>query len=124
MALLRRIPPGDLDLVNGDVAWISGIRMRRQQVAARFQFFLGEWFLDTRKGVPYFRDVFVKNPNVDVIRSVFRKVLELSPGVLATPRFDVQLDDVARQCSFDFLAITDAGDLVIAQADTDFLITY
>ena len=74
MALIRTIPAGDLAIENGHFVLARGVGYVRQKLSVRFKFFLGEWFLDLREGVPYYRDVFTWNPNLPVIRALFRRV--------------------------------------------------
>lgn len=122
MAIIQIIPAGDLKLVEGDAVVATGIEYIRQKLSNRFRFFLGEWFLDRREGVPWFRDVFVKNPNLDVIRSVFRRVALSVPGVLALPRFEVQFDPAERRLSFDFVAVCSEGEIVVSPDDDAFVV--
>ena len=60
----------------------------RQRLQTKLRFFLGEWKLDTRKGLPFFRDFFVKNPNLTVARASIANVITSDPGV-------ANLDDLA-----------------------------
>src|SRR3954447_26510569 len=105
MAVFRVIPAGDLALTPDETQLqiIEGVAAVRQKLASRFRMFLGEWFLDQRQGVPYYRDILVKSPNLGVIRSVFRKVILTTPGVLGITTFTLALDRVSRILSFDFV---------------------
>jgi hypothetical protein len=124
MVAYRKIPAGDLALENGDLVVISGAEYVRQKLAVRFRFFLGEWFLDRREGVPYYRDVFVKSPNLAVIRSLFRAVAMSVPGVASLPRFEIDFHPQERHLLFDFIAKTSFGDaIVVTPADTLFILT-
>src|SRR5688572_17356184 len=108
MAVFQIIPAGDLALVNGSYVVASGPEYIRQSIAARFKFFLGEWFRDQREGVPYYRDVFKKNPDLDVVRAIFRRILEETPGVIEVTRFDIVFNHAERSLAFNFEArVTD-----------------
>lgn len=127
MAVIRRIPAGDLAIVAGNLVLLgktpaTRVQYIRQKISARFRFFLREWFLDEREGVPYYRDVFVKNPNIALIRSLFLKVLRETPGVLKVPSFSVRYDQAARQLTFDFQAVVDGGEVVVEPEDEDFIV--
>jgi hypothetical protein len=122
MAVLRVIPAGDIALVAGSTTMIEGPPAIRQKLSTRYQFFLAEWFLDLRQGVPYYRDVFLKDPNIDVIRSLFRKLTIETPGVLSVPRYRALFNESARTLAFDFAAKVTGGELVIAPTDRDFLL--
>lgn len=122
MAVFQLIPEGDLELVNGDFVFVDGVEELRQAILSRFRFFLGEWFLDLREGVPYYRDVLVKNPDVNLVRSVFRQVLASTPGVLSILRFDLRFDAEARTLSFDFAVQGADGPIAVSPDNDDFIV--
>lgn len=122
MPIIRVIPAGDLALVGGTLAFVDGPQLVRQRLMSRFRFFLGEWFLDQRLGVPYFRDVLVKNPDLGVIRSLFRRLILTTPGVLSLTSFELLYDDSARTLSFDFSARVTGGNVVVTPDDLDFIL--
>lgn len=74
-----------LDPATGDLALpvqlITGADCVAQRLRIRLRFWLGEWFLDQRLGIPYVRSVLVKNPDLVLIRSIFRRVILSTPGV-------------------------------------------
>jgi hypothetical protein len=70
---------GDIDLsfkFTTSLAEYSAIRLREN-----LSFFLGEWFLDTRQGLPYFRVIIGQRYDSAAIDSMFRRGALLSPGV-------------------------------------------
>lgn len=95
---------GDLRLDAGQLSLTdpgSAIAVR-QHLQNRLRFFLGEWFLDARQGLPYFRDVFVKNPNSQTIRSVFRRTILETPGISAVENLELTIaSDRTASISFD-----------------------
>lgn len=123
--LYRVIPAGDLAIgPDGDLVMLTGLEEARQNLSTRFKMFLSEWFLDQREGVPYFRDVFVKNPDLRVIRSVFRQVALSVPGIVALPQFDVVFTPATRSLAFNFQARLDTGEQLVAElGDSAFIIT-
>jgi hypothetical protein len=124
--IVRTIPAGDLALgETGDFVWLQpGPDYTRQRLAARIKFFLGEWFLDSRKGVPYLKHVLVKNPDLNVVRQVFRRTILGTPGVLGIveDKIDLAYDPTARSCAVGFSAIVEGGVIKVALNDPDFLI--
>ena len=52
-----------------------------QHVRSRLLFYLGEWFLDTEAGVPYFQEIFTKPANLANIESIFKSKILRTPGV-------------------------------------------
>lgn len=74
-----------LDLATGDLEiplrLVDGADAIAQRLLVRMSFFKGEWFLDTRLGIPYLENVFVRNPDLPFIEAMFRKVIKTTPGV-------------------------------------------
>lgn len=122
MAVFRIIPPGDLALKNGSPYYIEGPDYIRQKLSIRFRFFLGEWFLNKLEGVPYYRDVFVHNPNLDVLTTLFKSIATDCPGVLGLKHFKLIFDRESRTASFDFAAVVDGGVIIVAPQDQDFIV--
>lgn len=120
--IIRVIPAGDLLIQNRQLVFFSGTPFYRQKIASRFKMFLGEWFLDKRQGVPYYRDIFKKDPDLGVVRSVFRKVLIETPGVLSADRFAVDWTRKTRELGFDFEATATTGIIVIRPSDRLFIV--
>lgn len=81
-----------------------------QHMRCRFQFFLGEWFLDRREGIPFFREIFTKNPSLIVVRSIYNQIIAGTPGVAAVTRLDLELDARTRTLEIDFGAVLDSGE--------------
>lgn len=125
MAIFHLIPKGDIALTGpgGDFVWIEGPPQIRQRLSVRFQFWLGEYFLDTRQGIPYRRDVFIKNPDIDVIDSLFRRVITTTPGVLAIVRFQLRYEPGERKLYFSFHAKVEGGEVIVNEGDDDFIVS-
>lgn len=83
-----------------------------QQLRVRFQFFKGEWFLDTRQGIPYFENVLIKNPSSGILETIFRRTILDTPGILSLESFRMDLDRPTRRLTVDFVASTDTGELL------------
>lgn len=99
-----RLEPTTGDLwvsADGTVALTSAyLEDVRQRLMIRLQLFAGEWFLNTRIGVPYYRDVLVKVPNYTVIRALIRGRILTDVDVVAVPRLEMSLS--GRTLSVDF----------------------
>ena len=111
----------DLALFEGDLVLITDARAVSQRVENRFRFFLGEWFLDLREGVPYFTEILIKGPDVRVIRQLFLRVITETPGMSDVLEFDMQYDSAARALFYQWEGITDSGDPV--SGDNAFIVT-
>jgi hypothetical protein len=93
---------------------VTGKEATRQWLDNRFKSVLRDWFLDQSRGIPYREIVFVKNPNLQIVRSVFRQVLERTPGISKVTRFDVSLNKRELQIG-PFEAILTGGQIFRSQ---------
>lgn len=85
---------GDLDInAMGDISVTNSII---QAVRIRLKWFLNEWRLGPDLGFPYFQEVFVKNPNLEKIRSYIRETILGVEGVTEVPTVDLKLNIKAR----------------------------
>lgn len=90
---------GDIAIVNGDFALVTGVDETVQFLIQRLKLFLGEWFLDETLGLPYFDEVFVKNPDPIALDSIFKTYILKSPGVLELTAFSLDFDTPTRTLS-------------------------
>jgi len=104
-----------LDITTGDVlikdttlSIVRGDDALLQHLALRLRFFLAEWFLDLRVGIPYFEDILIKNPNLITVQAIFREVILETPGVDSVSRFDLSVNASTRVLSLDFTVIKTA----------------
>ena len=125
LCLVRVIPAGDLELINGSPVAYKGKLFVRQKISQRLRFFLGEWFRDARLGVPYFRDVFVQNPNLDVIRALFKSTILSVQEVTSVTRLDLQYAPATRILAVEFTAFLGAGEVLdVRQPDPPFILNF
>ena len=106
---------GDLVLDGDDLALVTGLDAIAQHLRIRFQFFRGEWFLDTRVGVPWFEDILKKSPDLDVVNGLLREVITSTPGVTAITAFSLEIDRATRAMTVAFQAATELGPLDFSQ---------
>ncbi len=92
---------GDLDDTNNELALVDGIESVEQDWRVRMQAIRGEWFLDTRVGIPYFEYVLVKNPINALLRSVFHQASLDTPGIKEITGFTLQLNSSTRELLAD-----------------------
>ena len=105
---------GDLTISNRDLTPVTGVDAIRQHIEIRLRTFLGEWFLDTTVGVPYIQEVFsTKTPDTDLIRSIIRREVAKTPGVVSADTLDVSLDTATRNLSIELSATTTSGNVTI-----------
>ncbi|MDQ6213317.1 hypothetical protein [Achromobacter insolitus] len=100
----------DLDVgLLGELSFIDGAERISQQVKVTLLAFLGEWFLDTSFGVPYFESILVKSPDRASIEAVLRARIRAVPGVDRVRRLDLDIERELRILRVTFEADTAAG---------------
>ncbi len=105
----------DLTLDVFDLSLVENTARVAQQIKVRLWFFLGEWFLDVRAGIPYYRDILIKKPERDVVEGIFRAEIEGTPNVRAVDQLALEFDSLTRQLIVTFVASTDFGVLEFNQ---------
>lgn len=88
---------GDLAIVDGDLALVTGVDATVQFLVQSLRLFLSEWFLDETAGFPYYDEVFVKNPNPAALDSLFKTYIIDLPGVEQLLDFSLNFDVSTRQ---------------------------
>lgn len=106
---------GNLARLNGDLCLTDDVsgETTQQRVLIRLRLFLGEWFLDTRKGTPYFEQIFVRNPNLGAIEASLKAVILETPGVVRLLSYSQTYDASARSLSVDFEAEAEGGESIV-----------
>jgi hypothetical protein len=99
----KQTPGGDIDLsfkFTSSLVEYSAIRLREN-----LSFFLGEWFLDTRQGLPYFRVIIGQRYDPAAIDSMFRRGALLSPGVASVEQLTSSFNRRSRVLSIPVFKI-------------------
>ena len=102
----------DLDLSGHRFNLVTGDDAIEQHLRIRLRFFLGEWFLDARVGIPYFRDILVRNPNSALIRNIYRTTILDTPGIKSLESLELNIDTAARTLSLWFSCTLDSGAVI------------
>lgn len=102
---------GDWKIENGKVKFVSGQDEIKQILKIKFQTFLGEWFLDTRRGVPWFAKVFKKNPNPSEVEALIIDTILSSPGVTGLVSLNLEVEKPSRRLKITFEAKTIDGNI-------------
>lgn len=97
------------DIFISETADISLRHSIKQDVKIRLQWFFAEWRFSPEDGVPYFEDVFVKNPNIDRITQIIREEAAKADGANEIRNVLVEIDALTRNAKIRFTIITDYG---------------
>jgi len=99
--------PGDLGLTEDgrDLAFVSGATKVLQSIKARAQIVLGSWRYDLTKGMPYYQDILVGGPEVELVRRRFYDLIAETDGVTSVKSVNIRLDSTLQTVFVDFVAI-------------------
>lgn len=114
--------PGDLHLLNGQIHFWDGDEARYQKTVCLLRFVKGEWFLNVEEGIPYFTQIFLKNPDSKVVLGIMRKALLASPGAVAVPLLTLEVDAGARTGRIRFELQFDDGRVLSSEDFQPFII--
>lgn len=87
------------DLVFGEYTdyTVEGIDGLVQRLKIRLQVFLGEWFLDVDRGVPYFQEILEKGTSYDQISNSIKLVIAQTEDVKQINSFIIKDSDIERR---------------------------
>lgn len=103
----------DMAVENGSWVMIEGDEEIEQNLKQRLRYFLGEWFLDQRNGIPYFEQILIKNFNPNIVDAIFKNTVLATPGIIELTSFLIDFDSKLRKMSLSFKARTIKGILTI-----------
>ncbi len=105
---------GDLYLDStGSTTSVTGREAIAQHVLIRLRFFLGEWHLDRREGVPYWQQILVRNPDMAAVTEAFRQTVARTPGIASVRTLVLALDGPSRTLTISRLeAVTTEGEAI------------
>ncbi len=114
---------GDIALVHGRLKLVTGAEEKAQKINNRLRLFLGEWFLDTRVGTPWYGVILgVKNPELVIIRRLFRTVIMSVDGIADVEELDLRWDRETRELAWDFRVLDDEGTEIVGGSQTPFIV--
>ncbi len=112
---------GDMALSSAGLPFFIGsVDEAIQRLRVRFLFFLGEWYRDTLLGMPYYEHVLIKQPNLTLVRSLFRQLILGTPGIIRLDRLTESFDPLTRTLRPVFEAVFQDGTVI---TDNDVLPT-
>jgi hypothetical protein len=114
---------GDIDITQGVRLTTTLAEYAMQRLDENLSEFLGEWFLDQRRGIPYFKHMLgVKNPDMGLIESVFRRAILQSPGIGGLDFLKLSFTRDRRKLEVRFKARLTDGELLGTEDQAPFII--
>jgi hypothetical protein len=83
---------------------------------------LGEWFLDKNQGMPYLQKIMIYDPDVVVIRSLFRKALLTVPGTKDVRELRVAIDRESRRIRIEQLSTVLINNSIVTLTERPFVL--
>jgi hypothetical protein len=91
-------------------------RAALQGIWSRLKLVKGDYFLNLYEGIPYYTDVFVKNPSVPLIKSIFKQAILSYPGITEVSNMILDWNRSTRQATISFTAVLNSG-LILKSSD-------
>ncbi len=121
-----------LDTVTGDLDMSQGLRLTPdlqtyvvQRLDENFSFFLGEYFLNLRLGIPYFERVIGQKPDLALLQTLLSRAAQQTVGVASVPSFRAAFDRDTRKARPSFsLVLSDGTEITDALLRRDFIVEY
>jgi hypothetical protein len=101
---------GDVDFSRGLQFTTDRVTFARQKLSETLSFWIREWFLDLRQGVPYL-DVYGSRPDFRLLDSLFRRVALATRGVGSIESLDLALDGRTLIVSGTFRPVAEGEDV-------------
>ncbi len=115
---------GDIDMTSGKVTIVRDPdQCTAIKLTNRFKLFLGEWFRDSRIGVPYIQLVFVKNPDLGSIGQLFKRVATQTPNVKDVLALGLDFLSSSRQLIAQLKVRTLTGAIIEGGPGVPFIVT-
>jgi hypothetical protein len=108
-----KLVDNDISIENNDLVLIQGSEETAQNLSVNLRTFLGEWFLNTSLGIPWFQEILVKGTSIQQIESIILNAILSTNGVLNVSRFKIELDNKERQLSIDSTIQSEEGDIIL-----------
>lgn len=108
----------DLILTVGDLTLVTESDQINQAISQALGMFYGEWFLDNRQGIPYIQQIFVKNPNLDIIQALLLNAIQNVPGVVQITSFAFTYNNANRNLGVTLSVQTTNGQTINVVTNT------
>lgn len=92
----------DMEVLNRDIRFTEESDEIAQKLNIVLQFFLGEWFLNTNKGIPYTQTIFENGiQDIPKLTAYFKSIVRQVEGVEVINKLDLNINRRGRTLSID-----------------------
>lgn len=92
-----------------DLPLVKGVDLIRQRLKQRLLLILGEWFLDTSIGLPWFQELSQKGISQSRVRSLLIRQINETEGVSELVEFELDFNSNSRSLLVQFRVVTPFG---------------
>lgn len=96
----------------GNLAVVRGLEDLRQRIIERMRFFLGEWYQEQRKGVPWFGEVLLRPGDLGIAANVMSQGIATLQGLAEVIAVDLALEQSTRTLSANVHVRAEQGGLL------------
>lgn len=100
----------NLEITNSDLTLVSGSVYVANKIRIALRTFKTEWYLNINAGLPYYEEIFIKNPNVDFIADLYQSEILKIKEVKELTEFELTLEN--RKMTITFTAILQSGEIL------------
>lgn len=122
MSTIRLNPDRSIDFSGRTMTLISGSEEVSQRLSTKFLVLKGEWFRDSREGVPWTQTITKKGTDPALIRTLFRRLITRDPGVDNLLALNLSVDPVTRVATVTFTARLISGQVLVRGEDDPLLV--
>jgi len=105
----------DLVIENNDFVFLEGVDYVKQKLSRDLKTFLGECFMDTTIGIPYFQEIFIKGTTINRIAAIYKAAILQTFGVIEILDFNMDYNNANRNLIIDFLVNSEEGTIKISE---------
>lgn len=115
MNILEDDATGEIKLVNNNWFMVTGTSEIMQAIKQNLETVLGEVWLDTSIGVPWFDEIFEKGTSQKKTDAILINEIASTPGVISLAGYSSEIDQRSRTITVEFQAYTVEGILDFSQ---------
>ena len=103
----------NLVVTNGDlVITPTSVEGIKQNIKQRLQTLKGEYFLDRTRGLPWFQIILRKNPNSNLVSTLFKETILNTEGVTKLNAFSLYFNSKTRKVEVTWEATVFTGEII------------